>query len=201
MKDKKLTSVNPVLLLVLGAAPALGATTDLRAALAMGCAVLLVLLLTTLLLAALRKLVPESGKLAVTVLAAAGICSLVQLLMNAFLPAVYQMLGVYLAVVAVNLLVFSGAESGSVKDSLLSGLCFFAAVAVLGALREFFGAASFAGLSVGFMQDYKIPFLLQPAGGLMVFAIELAVIQAIFPARECRLPALTAAAVGKEAEQ
>ena len=134
---------NPVLVLFLGACPAMAQTGSVISALGMGVAVLLVMLLSAMLISALRRLIPERAKLPAYVLIVAGFVSIVQLLMNAFLPSVYQMLGVYLAVVAVDLAVFANGEASasrgfgaSVLDSLLTGLGFTLALFCMAAVRE-----------------------------------------------------------------
>lgn len=180
---------NPVLVLFLGACPAMAQTGNVLSALGMGLAVLLVLLCSAVLVSALRKLVPQGAKLPVCVLAAAGFASVVQMLMNAFLPNVFSMLGVYLAVVAVDLIVFAGAEKAtertvgeSVKDSLLTGLGFTGALLVMAVVREFFGSGSIAGFEIPFMAELTVPVLTKAPGGFIVFAILLAVINAVRPA-------------------
>ena len=112
--------------------------------------------------------------------------SIVQLLMNAFLPSVYQMLGVYLAVVAVDLAVFANGEASasrgfgaSVLDSLLTGLGFTLALFCMAVVREVFGNGSFAGIAIPFLESHNIPLLLKAPGGLLVFSILLAVIKAL----------------------
>ena len=165
----KILAANPILVLFLAACPALGATTDLRAALYMGAAVLAVLLLSWLLY---------------TILIAAGLSAAVQLLMRAFLPDTLQMLGLYLAVVAVDLLVFTQTEKKSLGGSLLSGLCLAVLLLITAALRELFGAASLAGKPVGFLEPYKIPLLLQASGGFIVLSLVAALVNKLFRAEK-----------------
>lgn len=194
---------NPVLVLFWGACPAMAVTNSVIGALGMGAAVLLVMLLSAFLISLLRKAIPEKARIPACILITAGFVSIVQLLMNAFLPTVYPMLGVYLAVAAVNLLVFSSAErasersvGASVLDSLLTGLGFWAALLVMGAVREILGSGSFAGASVPFFETYNVPLLTQASGGFLVFAILAAVINAVFH-RDCTEDAsLTCAAAG-----
>ena len=197
MKDKK--TLDPLLILFLGAAPALGATADVRAALGMGCAALVVMLLSGLVMAALGKILPQSAKVPAAILVTTGFVSLLQLLLAAFLPTVFNMLGVYLAVLAVNLLAFRQAEAPSVKEALVTGLCFAVLLFVTAALREIFGAASFAGLSIDFLTDYKIPVLLKAPGGLMIYAFVAALCAKIFPGRMA-LEGFTAEAAGETVE-
>ena len=180
--------LHPVTILFLGAVPALAASADVRAALGMSLAVLLVLVCTTLVLGLLRRLIPAEAKLPAAVLTVAGFAAIAQMLLNAFLPTAAAMLGVYLAVLAVDLMLFAGAED-ALEDSLgaalvralLRAVCFALFVLVLAALREAFGAASFAGHEIAALKGVRIPLLLQPAGGLILFSILLAVVNRLFP--------------------
>ena len=85
---------NPLLILFLGACPAMAATATVKGALGMGIAVLVVMVLTNLVIGALRKNIPAQFMIPVCVIVSTGFVSIVQMLMNAFLPNGYQMLGV-----------------------------------------------------------------------------------------------------------
>lgn len=194
--------IHPVTLLFLGAVPALAASADVRAALGMSLAVLLVLLCSTLLLGLLRKLIPSEAKLPAAVLTVAGFASMAQLLLNAFLPTAASMLGLYLAVLAVDLMIFSAAETAldeglgaALGRAVLTAVCFAVFALILAALREVFGAASFAGHEIAALKAYRIPLLLQSSGGLILYSILLAVVNRIFPAGQAQ-GELTRAAVG-----
>ncbi len=175
---------NPVLVLFLGACPMIAQSTDVRGALGMGLAILAVLLLSGLVIFALRKLIPENAKLPVYVLVTAFFVSCAQQLMAAFFPVSYGFIGMYLAVAAVDLALFNGLErSGSsnklgavLLDSLTTGLAFTLALLCLALIREVFGSGSFAGIAIPFLKDYTVPVLAQAPGGLVVFGMELAVI-------------------------
>ncbi len=199
--------IHPVTILFLGAVPALAASTDVRAALGMSLAVCLVLLCSTLLLGLARKLIPVEVRLPATLLTTAGFASMAQLLLKAFLPTAASMLGLYLAVLAVDLLIFYSAKEaldeglGRVLGrALLSAVCFAVFVLVLAVLREVFGSASIAGNEIAALKAYRIPLLAQPAGGLILFAVLLALVKSIFPKGEIK-DAETRAAVGLEAEK
>lgn len=187
---RRAVSDNPVLILFLGACPAMAQTTSVLAALGMGAAVLAVLLLSGIVISALRRVIPEQVKLPAYVIIIAAVVSIVQMLMNAFLPRVYQMLGVYLAVTAVDLLVFDRAETcagergigAAVADSLAVGLGFAAALACMAAVRELFGSGTFAGLSVPFLETHKISLLTRAPGGFLVFSLFAAIVNARRPA-------------------
>ncbi len=194
--------IHPVTLLFLGAVPALAASADVRAALGMSLAVLAVLLCSTLVLGLLRKLIPGEIKLPAAVLTVAGFASMAQLLLGAFLPTAASMLGLYLAALAVDLMIFSAAENAldeglgaAIGRAAVTAVCFAVFVLVLAALREILGAASFAGHEIAALKPYRIPLLLQPAGGLILYSILLAVVNRIFHAGEVK-GELTRAAVG-----
>lgn len=204
---KKLLFQNPVTLLFLGAVPALAASTDVRASLGMSAAVLGVLLCSALLLGLLSRLIPEGAKLPAAVLTVAGLASMAQILLQAFLPSAYEMLGFYAAVLGVDLLLFANAELAqenglgkALVNALLCGLCFALFTFVLAAVRELFGSGSFAGSAIEALKDYRITLLAQPSGGLFVFAILLAIVNRFFPSQG-GFGALTGKAVGLAADE
>lgn len=204
---KNLLYCNPVTLLFLGAAPALAASTDVRAALGMSAAVLCVLLCSALVLGLIRKLIPAEAKFGAALLVVAGFASMAQLLLQAFLPSAWAMLGFYAAILGVDLMLFGNAENAldeglgkGLLSALVSGLCFAVFVLILAAIRELFDAASFAGKSVEALKDYKIGTLTQASGGLCVFAILLAVVNRIFPSED-GMGKLTRSAIGFDSEE
>ena len=174
---------NPLMVLFLGACPAMAATATVWGAFGMGIAVLAVMLLSNLVIAALKKVTPVEALIPVCVIVSAGFVSAVQMLMNAFLPDVYQMIGVYVAVVAVNLVVFNQAEEASkgsignaVMSAVVTGLCFTAVLLVMGIVRELLGSASVAGKQIAFLAEYRIPLLTKAPGGFLVASIMAAVL-------------------------
>ncbi len=185
MNEKKMT-VNPMWVLFLGACPALGATGSLQSAVAMGVAVFAVMLLTALVMALLRRILPQRAVLAATVLTAALFVSTAQLVLHAMLPSVYKMLGVYLAVAAVNLLVFSrsadNASGGWFGKVLVTGIEFLVVIAVVALLRELLGLGTVWGQEIAFFKAHAVASIQKPMGGFLVYAIVAAVVNALFPA-------------------
>ncbi len=174
---------NPVLVLFLGACPALALTADVRSALAIGLAVLAVMLLSSLVMGALSKLIPQGARLAAGVLVTAAFASAADMLMNAYLPGTYKMMSLYLAVVAVDLLAFGSGENAvkaglgkGLANALLTGIYFTVVVLVVAAVRELFGAGSFAGNEIAFLKDHAVPLLSQASGGFMILAFAAAVV-------------------------
>ena len=194
---------NPVLVLLLGACPAMALTTDVRAALAIGLAALVVMVLSSVVIAALAKLIPQGARLAACVLVTTAFVSAVEMLMNAYLPSVYSMMGIYLAVCAVNLLVFGAAENAAeagfgkaLVNALITGLVFTAVILVVAAIRELFGCGSFAGNEIAFLKAHAVVTLTQPTGGFMIFAFVAAVVNKLFPGCCCAARGTAFAAAG-----
>ena len=192
---------NPLLILFLGACPAMAATATAKGALGMGAAVLVVMVLTNLVIAALRKMIPAQFMIPVCVIVSTGFVSLVQMLMNAFLPNVYQLLGIYLAVVAVNLVVFGQAEAAANGAGVLSaakaGLWFLVMLLVMGVVREVLGSASIFGVSLDFLADYRISLMSKAPGGFLMASILACVVSKLGrKAEECTGKCLTGIAAG-----
>lgn len=171
----------PVTVLFLGACPAMALTAHVLSALGIGLATLAVMLLSNLVLGLLRGV--TGGRWLIKLVVISFFASAAGMLMNAFLPNVYQLMGVYLAVLAVSLLAFDSAEKteanglgSGLADAVVSGLGFTAALCCMAVVREVLGSGSFAGASLSFMQGYTVPILTQAPGGLLVFAVLLAVL-------------------------
>lgn len=197
--------LDPVTLLFLGAVPALAATGSVLSALGMGVAVLLIMLLSVLIIEAVKGLIPKRAHIPACILMVAAVASVVSMLMNAFLPKIYNMLGLYMAVAAADLLIFSRAEvaakqglGAALADSALSGLTFLASITVLAVFREVLGGGSFAGITLSFMQGRALAVLVQPSGGLLALALMLAVIQALRPQRGAPAEGFAGLASGEE---
>ena len=178
---------NPVLVLVLGTCPALAQTTNVIGALGMGIAATLVLIGSNAVISALRKLIPDIVRIPCYIVIIATFVTVVQLLMHAFLPDLYEMMGVYLALIVVNCIILGRAEMFARKNGVLDsavdglgmGLGFLVALLAMATVRELFGAGTFAGFAVPFFKTYHIPILTKAPGGFLVFGILIAVMNKI----------------------
>ena len=174
---------NPVLILVLGTCPTLATTTSVISAFSMGIAATIVLICSNMVISALRKIIPDSVRIPCYIVIIAAFVTAVQMLLQAFLPAIYDMLGVYLALIVVNCIILGRAEMYANKNTVLDsaldgvgmGLGFLAALILMATLREVFGNATFAGIEIPFLTNYKIPVLIQAPGGFLVYGIVIAV--------------------------
>ena len=186
---KGLIAENPVLVLVLGTCPTLAVSAGVISALSMGIAATVVLVCSNIAISLLRKAIPDTVRIPCYIVVIAGFVTVVQLLMEAYLPDLYEMLGVYLALIVVNCIILGRAEmfarKNNVVDSALDGLGmgvgFLLALLAMATIREVFGAGTFAGIEIPFLVDYKISILTQAPGGFLVFGILIAVVNAIGP--------------------
>ena len=186
---KGLIAENPVLVLVLGTCPTLAVSTGIISALSMGLAATVVLVCSNVVISLLRKVIPDTVRIPCYIVVIAGFVTVVQLLMEAYLPDLYEMLGVYLALIVVNCIILGRAEMfarkntviDSALDGLGMGLGFLLALLAMATIREVLGAGSFAGIEIPVISDYKIPILTQAPGGFLVFGILIAVVNKIGP--------------------
>ncbi len=174
---------NPVLILVLGTCPTLAITKDVISALSMGIAATIVLICSNAVISALRRVIPNSVRIPCYIVIIAGFVTAVQMLLEAYLPAIYDMLGVYLALIVVNCIILGRAEMfarknpvlDSVLDGVGMGIGFLLALLLMATVREVLGSGSFAGIAIPFMEYIKIPILVQSPGGFLVFGLLIAV--------------------------
>ena len=178
---------NPVLVLILGTCPTLATTQTVVGALGMGIAALLVLLCSNVFISLLRKVIPESMRIPCYIVIIAGFVTVVKMIVQAKFPDLYSTLGVYLDLITVNCIILGRAEMFASKNPVVSaaldgigmGVGFTLALGAMATIREVFGAASFAGIAIPFLQDYKISFLTAAPGGLLVYGLLIALVFAI----------------------
>ena len=196
---KGLIAENPVLVLVLGTCPTLAVSTGVISAVSMGLAATVVLVCSNIVISLLRKIIPDTVRIPCYIVVIAAFVTAVQMLLQAFLPNIYDMLGVYLALIVVNCIILGRAEmyarKNNVVDSALDGLGmglgFLLALLAMATIREVLGAGSFAGFELPFMIgrdvdgnevfNYTIPLLTQAPGGFLVYGILIAIVNAIGP--------------------
>lgn len=179
---KAFLSNNPVMILFLAACPALAATTNVVAGLVMAAAVFCILVLSSLVMALLGKVSSSYVRLPLAVVVTAGFASMANMLIAAFVPSTSSMLGVYVAVCAMNaMIVLKGAVASdggvdeSLKSAVVSGLEFALLVVVMAIVREVLGLGTFAGMKLSFMSTLVVPVLAKTSGAFIVFSILLVV--------------------------
>ncbi len=184
---KGLLKENPVFVLILGTCPALATTTGVVGAFGMGVAALAVLLCSNVLISLLRKIIPDNVRIPCYIVVIAGFVTMVQMVVQAYFPALYEMLGVYLPLITVNCIILGRAEMFASKnsvgksalDGIGMGVGFTLALVAMATVREVFGAASFAGIAIPFLEAYKIEVLVKAPGGMMVYGFLIALVYAL----------------------
>lgn len=185
---------NPVLVLVLGTCPTLAVSTGVISALSMGLAATAVLICSNIAISALRKVIPDQVRIPCYIVVIAAFVTVVQMVLHAYLPDIFDMLGTYLALIVVNCIILGRAEmfasKHSVGDSALDGLGmglgFTIALLCMATVREVFGNGTFAGIEIPFMQEFKIAILRNAPGGFFVFGCLIALVGVITKGRAPR---------------
>ena len=180
---------NPTLKLVLGTCPTLALTTMAMNGIGMGLAVTFVLICSNLFISLLRNIIPEKVRIPAFVLIIATFVSIVRLLLDKFLPEIYESLGLYLPLIVVNCIILARAESfaskndpiSSIFDGLFMGIGFMLALTLMGAFREILGAGTIFGLK---LWDFKIDFFASSAGSFFTYGLFIAMFTLISNAIE-----------------
>ena len=178
---------NPVLRLVLGCCSALAVTTTVSGALGMGLAMTFVLVCSNIVISALRKVIPAKVHLPCYIVIIATFVTVVQMVLQAFVPDLYKALGVYLALIVVNCIILGRAEMYANKhgvvdsaiDGLGMGLGFTLALCAMATIREILGAGTFCGMPIPWFHDNPIGILTMAPGGFFVFGCMIALVNKI----------------------
>ena len=132
---KGIIKENPVLVLVLGTCPTLAVTTSVLNALGMGVAATVVLLCSNIAISALRKVIPDKVRIPAYIVLIAGFVTIIEMFMHAFVPDLYESLGVFLSLIVVNCIILGRAEmyasKNTVVDSAIDALGIFPGSSVI----------------------------------------------------------------------
>lgn len=175
---------NPTLILVLGCCPTLAVTTSVTNALGMGAATTFVLLMSNMLISALKNIIPDKVRIPSYIVIIATFVSMIDLLIQGFLPSLSASLGVFIPLIVVNCIVLGRAEAfankNTVFDSLLDGLGmgigFTIALTLIGAIREILGSGSILGFQFIPAEYHILIFVLAP-GAFLVFGFVMAAVR------------------------
>lgn len=179
---------NPTFVLVLGMCPTLGTTSSALTGLSMGLATMFVLICSNMSISAIKKLVPSEVRIPAFIIVIASFVTVLQMVMQAYLPALYSTLGIFIPLIVVNCILLGRAEMfaskhgvvASMMDGIGIGLGFTMALTMLGAVRELLGAGTIFGVSV-YPEDYgALVFILAP-GAFIALGLMIAMYNAIKP--------------------
>ena len=177
---------NPSLILVLGTCPTLAVTTSVNNALGMGAATTFVLLMSNILISMLKNVIPDKIRIPCFIVIIATFVSMIDLIIQGFLPALSASLGVFIPLIVVNCIVLGRAEAFASKnpvfDSLLDGLGmgigFTISLVLIAAVREVLGAGSFMGFTFIPSNYNMLLFVLAP-GAFIVYGFVMAAVRQI----------------------
>lgn len=184
---KGIIKENPTLVLVLGTCPTLAVTTSVIDALGMGVAATVVLLCSNVAISALRKVIPDKVRIPAYIVLIAGFVTIIEMLMHAFVPDIYEALGVFLSLIVVNCIILGRAEMYASKnkvvdsaiDALGMGVGFTLALFLMSSIREILGSGSWFGIAIPWISENPIMIFGVPAGGFFVFGCLIAIVNKI----------------------
>jgi electron transport complex protein RnfE len=170
---------NPTFIIMLGMCPTLAVTTSGNNGLYMGLTTTVVLAMSNLLIAALRKLIPDKVRIPAYIVVVASLVTIVQLLLAAYLPVVNELLGIYIPLIVVNCIILGRAEAYAAKntiglslfDGIGMGLGFTLALSIIGAFRELLGAGTIFSLKITPDSFEPITIFILAPGALFTLAI------------------------------
>lgn len=174
---------NPTFALVLGMCPTLATTTSAVNGMSMGLATLFVLVCSNVVISLLKNLIPDKVRIPAFIVVIATFVTMVQLVMQAYLPAIYDVLGLFIPLIVVNCIVLGRAEAFAAKntvglsalDGIGMGLGFTLSLTVLGVIREFLGAGTIFGFQLYSSQFAALIFVLAP-GAFIALAYMMAAV-------------------------
>ena len=192
-----LINQNPVLVQLLGMCSTMAITTSFFNGLGMGVSVLIILTLSNIFIALLRKIIPNEVRIACYIVVIAGFVTCVDLLLKAFVPALSQSLGVFIPLIVVNCIILGRAEAfankntvgASTIDGICQGIGYTVVLIIMCVVREFLGTGKFGGGLLGggglgsapgieiFPEEFGIKILTLPVGGFLCLGALIAVMQ------------------------
>ncbi len=187
-----LLTKNPVLAQLLGMCSTMAITTSLFNGIGMGISVTLILICSNVLISALRKVIPGSIRIASYIVIIAGFVTMVDLLLQAFLPELSESLGVFIPLIVVNCIILGRAEAfaskntvaASALDGLFQGIGYTVALVLMCVTREFLGAGTFGGGLLNNGEGIRIlpenvpaMLMVMPVGGFLTMGCLIAAFQ------------------------
>ena len=178
---------NPTFVLMLGMCPTLGITTMAMNGVGMGLATTFVLVFSNLFISLLRNIIPEKVRIPSYIVIIASFVTLIDLMMQAFLPDLRASLGTYIPLITVNCIIFARAESFAAKnppvlsiaDGLGMGLGFTVSITLLSCIRELFGSGTIFGLQMMPEGYQPMAVMNQVPGGFITLGIMMIVVNFI----------------------
>ena len=183
---------NPLFVQLLGVCPALATTSSLTNALGMGAAFTAVLIGSNLIISALKKFIPANIRIPAYIVVISSLVTVTEMLMNAYVPAIYESLGIFIPLIVVNCIILGRAEAFASKnglwlsfqDAVGMGIGFTLALSAIGACREFFGSGTLLGQAVALPGTQPVLLLILPAGAFLTMGLLFGALNYIKSRRE-----------------
>ena len=174
---------NPTFVLLLGMCPTLGTTSSAMNGLSMGLATMFVLICSNMVISALKNVIPDMVRIPGYIVVIATFVTVVQMCMEAFIPALYASLGLFIPLIVVNCIVLGRAEAFAAKNGVVAsafdgigiGLGFTIALTLLGAIRELLGTGKLFNLTIMPEQFGSLIFVLAP-GAFIALGFLIAIV-------------------------
>ena len=173
---KGIIKENPTFVLILGMCPTLGTTTSAINGLGMGVATMAVLILSNIFISLIKNLIPDKVRIPAFIVVIASFVTVVDMLMQAYVPSLYASLGVFIPLIVVNCIILGRAEAFASKNGVLDsaldgvgiGLGFTLSLTTIGAVREVLGSGAIFGISLGIGDYMPLVFVLAPGAFLVL---------------------------------
>ncbi len=191
-KDGLLTQ-NPVLVQLLGMCSTMAITTTLFNGIGMGLCVTIILICSNVVISLLRKVIPSKIRIAAYVVVIAGFVTIVDLLMQAYLPSLSESLGIFIPLIVVNCIILGRAEAfasknsvaASALDGVFQGLGYTIVLVIMCIVRELLGSGTFGGGILGadgagiriLPEQFPAMMMILPVGGFLTLGVLIAVVQ------------------------
>ena len=181
---KGIIKENPVLVLLLGTCPTLATTSSALNGLGMGVSATAVLICSNIVISLLAKFIPDKVRIPCYIVVIAGFVTVVQFVLQAFVPALYASLGLFIPLIVVNCIIRGRAEMFASKNNALDsaldgigmGLGFTLALGLMGAIREIIGAGTIFGVALPWLSAHPILVIALAPGGFFVYACLIAAV-------------------------
>lgn len=175
---------NPTFVMLLGMCPTLGVTTSAINGLGMGLATMFVLMLSNVAISSVKKIIPDIIRIPSFIVIIASFVTMLEMIMQAYLPLLYSALGIYIPLIVVNCIILGRAEAFASKNTIFQsfldavgmGIGFTGALTILGSIREILGNGTLFGLNIFGEVSNPMLLFIMPPGAFLALAFIIIVV-------------------------
>ena len=181
---KGIIKENPNLVLLLGTCPTLATTSSALNGAGMGVSAMAVLICSNIVISLLAKIIPDKVRIPCYIVVIAGFVTVVQFVLQAFVPSLYNSLGLFIPLIVVNCIILGRAEMFASKNNVLDsaldgvgmGIGFTLSLTAIGAVRELIGAGTIFGFALPWLSAHPMMIIALAPGGFFIYACAIAAI-------------------------